>query len=142
MKHQPTQQEAHPEVSDDELLPVIADFLSLGHVDNIVAMFRQEPRYLAWTGKLLEDERFAVRLGVLVFFEHLVELSPHHLPLAVPGLIAQLHHPVAWVRGEAASVLGLIATDEALAVLPALLHDSSPQVVEIVRDILESPSHG
>jgi HEAT repeat protein len=142
MTYQPTQTEAHPEVSDDELLRVIADFLSLGHVDNIVAMFRQEPRYLAWTGKLLEDERFAVRLGVLVLFEHLVELSPHLLPLAVPGLITQLRHPVAWVRGEAASVLGLIATGEALAALPDVLHDSSPQVVEIVRDILESPSHG
>jgi HEAT repeat protein len=142
MTYQPTQTEAQPEVSDDELLRVIADFLSLGHVDNIVAMFRQEPRYLAWTGKLLEDERFAVRLGVLVLFEHLVELSPHLLPLAVPGLITQLRHPVAWVRGEAASVLGLIATGEALAALPDVLHDSSPQVVEIVRDILESPSHG
>ena len=142
MKHQPTQTEAHQEVSDDELRRVIADFLSLGHVDNIVAMFRQEPRYLAWTGQLLEDERFAVRLGVSVLFEHLVELSPHLLPLAVPGLIGQLRHPVAWVRGEAASVLGLIATDAALAALPALLHDSSPQVVEIVRDILEAPAHG
>jgi hypothetical protein len=142
MTHQTTRTEASSQVSDDELRRVIADFLSLGHVDNIIAMFRQEPRYLAWTGQLLEDERFAVRLGVSVLFEHLVELCPHHLPLAVPGLIAQLHHPVAWVRGEAASVLGLVATDEALDALPALLDDSSPQVVEIVRDILEPPSHG
>jgi hypothetical protein len=142
MTQQPTQTEAHPEVSDDELLRVIADFLSLGHVENIVAMFRQEPSYLAWTGQLLEDERFAVRLGVLVLFEHLLELCPQHLAVAVPGLIRQLGHPVAWVRGEAASVLGLIATEEALAPLAPLLDDSSPQVVEIVHDILEIPSHG
>ncbi len=142
MTHQTTRTEASSQVGDDELRRVIADFLSLGHVDNIVAMFRQEPRYLAWTGLLLEDERFAVRLGVSVLFEHLVELCPHHLTLAVPGLIAQLRHPVAWVRGEAASVLGLIATDETLAALPALLDDPSPQVVEIVRDILEPPAHG
>lgn len=135
--HTPT-----PEVSDDELRQVIADFLAMGHVDNILAMVRQDPRYLAWTGLLLEDERFAVRLGVSVLFEYLAESCPQHLDLAVPGLIEHLYHPTAWVRGEAASILGIIATDRALAPLPALLADTSPQVVEIVRDILGSPSHG
>lgn len=135
--HTPT-----PEVSDDELRQVIADFLAMGHVDNILAMVRQEPRYLTWTGLLLEDERFAVRLGVSVLFEYLIESCPQHLDLAVPGLIEHLHHPTAWVRGEAASILGIIATDRALAPLPALLADTSPQVVEIVHDILGSPSHG
>ncbi len=142
MTQQPPTRETPPAVSDEQLRQVIADFLSLGHVDNIVAMMRQEPRYLAWTGQLLEDERFAVRLGVSVLFEYLAELCPQHLALAVPGLIAQLRHPLAWVRGEAASVLGIVATAEALAALPPLLHDPSPQVVEIVRDILEAPAHG
>jgi len=142
MMQQPIKTEAPPEVSDEELLRVIADFLAMGHVDNIVAMVRQEPRYLAWTGRLLEDERFAVRIGVSVLFEYLAALCPHHLSLAVPGLVAQLGHPIEWVRGEAASVLGIIASEEALAALPALLHDPSPQVVEIVRDILDPPAHG
>jgi len=140
--HQPIRTKGATDVSDEELLRVIADFLAMGHVDNIVALMRQEPRYLAWSGRLLEDERFAVRIGVSVLFEHLIELCPHHLPLAVPGLVAQLAHPIAWVRGEAASVLGIIATDEALAALPPLLHDPSPQVVEIVRDIIGPPRHG
>ena len=48
------------EVSDDELVQIIADFLSLGHVENIVAMFRQEPQYYQWTGLLLNDSRFAL----------------------------------------------------------------------------------
>jgi HEAT repeat protein len=130
-----------PEVSDDELLQVIADFLAMGHVENIVAMFRQEPRYFAWTGQLLTDERFAVRLGVAVLFEHLIDLCPEHLPLAIPGLVDQLRHPEAWVRGEAVSVLGMIGTEAALAPLPAMQGDSSPQVVEIVRDILGLPAH-
>jgi hypothetical protein len=124
------------EVSDQELLQVIADFLAMGHVENIVAMFRQEPRYLAWTGRLLTDERFAVRLGVSVLFEYLIELCPEQLSLAIPGLVVELSHEASWVRGEAASVLGLIGSEEALAALPRLLADNSPQVVEIVRDIL------
>lgn len=130
------------EVSDEELVTVIADFLALGHVDNIVAMVRQEPRYLAWAGRLLEDERYSVRIGVLVLFEYLIDLCPAHLPLALPGLIERLHHPTEWVRGEAASVLGIIGSDEALAALPPLLNDPSAQVVEIVRDILETSRHG
>ncbi|MGE4403043.1 MAG: HEAT repeat domain-containing protein [Desulfobulbus sp.] len=128
--------EKKTEVSDQELLQVIADFLAMGHVENIVAMFCQEPRYFAWTGELLTDERFAVRLGVSVLFEHLLELCPEQLPLAIPGLMTQLGNETPWVRGEAASVLGIIGTVEALAPLPALLEDNSPQVVEIVRDIL------
>lgn len=121
---------------DETLVPVIADFLALGHVDNIRAMMLQEPRYLAWSGRLLTDERYAVRLGVSVLFELLAELCPQHLPLAIPGLIAQLHHAQPWVRGEAASVLAIIGTPAALAPLPALLDDPSPQVQEIVRDIV------
>ena len=142
MVQQPSKTEDSWTVSDEELRRVIADFLALGHVDNIVAMMRQEPRYLAWAGLLLEDERFSVRIGVSVLFEYLAELCPHHLPLAVPGLVEQLRHPVDWVRGEAASVLGIIATQEALAALPPLLHDAAPQVIEIVRDILGTSTHG
>jgi hypothetical protein len=142
MVQQSIKTEGSGEVSDEELRRVIADFLAMGHVDNIVAMVRQEPRYLTWTGLLLEDERFSVRIGVSVLFEYLTELCPRHLPLAVPGLVEQLRHPVDWVRGEAASVLGIIATKEALAFLPPLLHDASPQVIEIVRDILETSTHG
>ncbi|MDD2464381.1 MAG: HEAT repeat domain-containing protein [Desulfobulbus sp.] len=136
MPHSSQLADRKSEVSDQELIQVIADFLAMGHVENIVAMFRQEPRYFAWTGHLLTDERYAVRLGVSVLFEHLQGLCPEQLPLAIPGLITELDHKEAWVRGEAASVLGIIATPEALAPLSNLLQDSSPQVVEIVEDIL------
>ena len=135
------QQTPPDEVSDHELHQVIADFLAMGHVDNIVAMFRQESRYFAWTGTLLLDDRFAVRLGVSVLFEHLAALCPERLSLAIPSLVAQLAHPQPWVRGEAASVLGIINTPEALAAIQPLLQDPSPQVVEIIHDILETSPH-
>lgn len=129
-------------VSDAELQRVIADFLALGHVDNIVALFRQDPATFAWTGLLLTDERFSVRLGVSVLFEHLVGLCPDQCTLAIPSLVAQLTNPIDWVRGEAASVLAIIGTAEALAPLRPLLADPSPQVVELVGDILGIPPNG
>ncbi|HFQ90213.1 MAG TPA: HEAT repeat domain-containing protein [Desulfobulbus sp.] len=124
------------EVSDDELLRVIADFLDMGHVENIVAMFKQEPRYYQWTGRLLQDERFAVRLGVSVLFEYLVEVRPHQVNLAVPALAEALKSDLARVRGEAVSVLGIIGTPEALAHVRTMADDPDPQVREVALDIL------
>lgn len=125
------------EVSDEELLGVIADFLEMGHVENIVAMFCQEPRYYDWTGDLLTDERFAVRLGVSVLFEYLIEKDPANLNLAVPSLVRQLDNTKSWVRGEVVNVLGIIGSPEALAELEAMRNDPDPQVREIVIDILD-----
>jgi HEAT repeat protein len=78
----------------------------------------------------------------LVLFEHLAVVCPDHLPLAIPSLGDQLNNPIDWVRGEAASVLGIIGTEEARALIRPLLRDPSPQIVEIVHDILEIPLHG
>ena len=125
------------DVSDAELLRVIADFLEMGHVENIVAMFKQEPRYYQWVGTLLTDERFAVRLGVSVLFEYLKEERPSEIASAIPSLAAQLAHREPWVRGEVLSVLAIIGTKAALDQVRAQQQDPSPQVQEIIRDILE-----
>ena len=124
------------EVSDEELCKVIADFLEMGYVENIVAMFKQEPRYYQWTGQLLDDERFAVRLGVSVLFEYLVADRPGDVHLAVPSLKRALQHETSWVRGEAVSVLAIIATNEAIALVKTVVDDPIPQVAAVARDIL------
>ncbi|WP_456388643.1 HEAT repeat domain-containing protein [Desulfolithobacter sp.] len=125
------------EVSDEILLGVIADFLEMGHVENIVAMFKAEPRYYGWTGDLLRDERFAVRLGVSVLFEYLVEQRPDQVELAIDSLVRQLDsNTPAWIRGEAVSVLGIIGTEKALARVRLLMNDPDPQVAEVARDIV------
>lgn len=121
-----------------ELQTVIADFLELGHVENIVSMFRQDPDCLALTGALLQDERFRVRVGVAVLFEELPEvMSPALLDGAVPSLRALAGHEAAYVRGDAAHVLSLIGTPTALAALAAFRGDADPQVAEIVADVLD-----
>lgn len=127
------------EVSDEELLQVIADFLEMGHVENIVAMFKQDSRYYQWVGWLLKDERFAVRLGVSVLFQYLKEERPEEIVLAIPSLTDQLNHPESWVRGEVLSVLAIIGSAQALSLIKHHQNDPSPQVREIVQDILEVP---
>lgn len=127
-------------VTDTELKKVIADFLEMGHVENIVAMFRREPAYYAWTGELLDDERFAVRVGMAVLFEELKHLQPEKLPLAIPSLVSLLNSDSANIRGEAIGMLGIIATDEAVEHIRNMTEDPSPQVQEMVELVLEELS--
>lgn len=124
------------EVSDTELRKVIADFLEMGHVENIFLMFKQEPRYYQWVGALLEDERFAVRLGVSVLFEYLIEECADQVHLAIPSLSQALHHETSWVRGEAISVLAIIDSDEAMELIQTMKDDPAPDVAALVKDIL------
>jgi hypothetical protein len=124
------------EVSDEELLKVIADFLEMGHVENIVAMFADDPRYYDWTGQLLTDERFAVRLGVSVLFEYLVEEQPDQVHLAVPSLAKALQNPVNWVRGEALGVLAIIGSSEARAAIRPIVKDPDPRIADLAREIM------
>lgn len=128
------------EVSDEELKKVIADFLDQGHVDNIVAMFRREPQYYAWTGEILRDERLSVRLGVSVLFEELLAMQPDKLALAIPSLAKLLLAEEPLWRGEAVSILGIIGTPEAVALIDPLRNDPSAQVREMVALVLEESS--
>ena len=128
------------DVSDTELKKVIGDFLEMGHVENIVAMFRREPAYYGWTGELLNDERFAVRVGVAVLFEELKKIQPDKVGLAVPSLAKLLHSESPTMRGEAVGVLGLIGSDEAIAHVQATSSDPNPQVREMVAMVLEELS--
>ena len=130
------QEKKGTEVSDEELLKVIADFLEMGYVQNIVEMFKQETRYYDWVGQLLTDERFAVRLGVSVLFEYLIEERPDDIQLAVPSLAKVLTHETSWVRGEAVSVLSIIGSQEAMSLVKTMEQDPDSQVAGMARDIL------
>lgn len=125
-----------------ELVAVITNFLELGHAENIAAMFRKDPGLYALTGELLRDDRFAVRLGLAVCFEELVEQRPTEAAAAVPTLVPLLASRDPRLRGEAATLLGIIGTPEALAGLAPLLVDPDPQVREIAADLLDCPSAG
>lgn len=127
------------EISDTEIKKVIGDFLDMGHVENIVAMFRQESRYYGWTGEILNDPRFQVRLGVSVLFEELRAVQPDKIDLATPSLLALLHAvpPLpSYVRGEAVSVLAIIGSEAAMNAVREMAADPDPQVAEVAMDIL------
>ncbi len=119
------------------LLQVIGDFLELGHVENILAMFKQDTGLYNLSADLIRDERFSVRLGTAVLFEELAVIRPNDISLAIPSLIPLLHEKNPFLRGEAATILGIIGSPAALQHLEALAADPDPQVREIITDILK-----
>jgi hypothetical protein len=120
-----------------DILKVIEDFLELGHVENIVAMFKQDRSLYSLTGDLIRDERFTVRLGVAVLFEELAALHLDDIQLAIPALLPLLKETNPILRGEAATILGIIGNEEAIGNLQTLQSDPDQQVLEIVTDILD-----
>ena len=125
------------EVSDEELKKTIKDFLEMGHVENIVSMFKRDDSYYCWTGELLDDERFNVRLGVTILFEELREIQPEKLKLAVPSLGQLLESDSPNLRGEAVGVLGIIGSEPAISLIEGMKEDPHPQVKEMVQLALE-----
>ena len=121
---------------EQELLKVIGDFLEMGHVENIMAMFKQDSSLYKLTGALLRDERFMVRMGVAVLFEELVKIRPEEVALAIPSLLPLLKDETPWVRGEAVNILGTIGTSEAMEQIRPMANDPDPQVREIAADFL------
>lgn len=126
------------DVSEAELLQTIGDFLEQGLVENIVSMFKADDDYYRLVGDLLRDERFRVRMGVAVLFEWLIEERPEKVELAIPYLLPVLEEEDAYLRGDTLTVLGIIGSEQALAVVRKKLSDPDPQVVEIAQDILNS----
>ena len=122
--------------SNAELLSVIADFLEMGHVENIMAMFKQDTSLYDLAGRLLKDERYMVRMGTVVLFEEMARIRPEETKLAVPSLLPLLKNETPWIRGETVTLLGIIGSPEALNALDTMRDDPDPQVRELVSDIL------
>lgn len=125
------------EIDQQEMVRVISEFIELGHVENIVAMFEQDPSYYSLTAELISDERFMVRMGVAVLFDELKERRPEDIALAVPTLLPLLDSKTAYIRGEAVSLLATIGSRQAIAAISPLKNDADPQVAEIVSDFLK-----
>ena len=72
-----------------------------------------------------------------MFFEELAEIRPEEISLAIPFLLPLLQEKNPLLRGEAATILGIINTPAALQQLKTLADDPDPQVREIISDILK-----
>lgn len=124
------------EMNDDEMRAMLIEYMGKGFLENIVALFRQEPELMRFIPALAAADELVVRLGATALVEELVRDRRSALRVAVPGLIELLGSDNATLRGDAANLLGIIGDPAAAEGLRRLGGDPNPAVREIAADAL------
>ena len=75
-------------------------------------------------------------MGTAVLFEELVATRIAVVQSAIPYLAPLLTDNTPWVHDEAAHILGIIGTRQALTLLEPMLSDPDHQIREIASDFL------
>jgi HEAT repeat protein len=123
-------------MNDSEIKKMLVEYMGMGFLDNIIAMFRQDRSLYRFVSYMLGDEKIRVRLGATALVEELAGEHTTELRYAVPGIIELLKHENPTIRGDAAYVLGIIKDRSAREALVACLHDSHQSVREVANDAL------
>jgi HEAT repeat protein len=123
-------------MNEDEMQTMLIEYMGKGFLENIVALFKQEPALMRFIPALTASEELTVRLGATALVEELAAEHRDQLRIAVPGLIELLGSENPTVRGDAANLLGLIGDPSAIEGLRRLQEDPNPAVREIIDDAL------
>jgi HEAT repeat protein len=123
-------------MNDIEMRAMLIEYMGNGFLENIISMFKQDSSLYRFIPDLLGDDNLRVRLGATALVEELVVEHREELAAAVPGTIELLKHENPTIRGDAASILGIIRDASALDALRICLHDAHPGVREVARDAL------
>lgn len=128
-------------MQDNEMKMMLIEYMGKGFLENIIALFKQDSSLYVFIADMLGDEDLRVRLGATALVEELVIEHREELRSAVPRIIELLQHDNPTIRGDAASILGIIKDASAIDALRLCLHDVHPGVREIVRDALAEIDH-
>ncbi len=127
-------------MDDAETLRLLADHMEGGFLENIVGMFRHDSSLHRHLAGLMADERGRVRLGAVALAEELSEEHGQELRAQVPALGGLLGHGDPTIRADAAYLLGVIGSPDALPYLEAALREEEAGPVldlmeETVREL-------
>jgi HEAT repeat protein len=123
-------------MTDAEMRDMLIEYMGRGFLDNIIALFKQEPALARFLPDLLGQEDLGVRLGATALVEEMAGAHGSMLEHAVPGLVRLLEHENPTVRGDAAYVLGVLRPAAAREPLAARLRDDHPAVREAAAEAL------
>ena len=125
-------------MNDQEMRNMLIDYMGKGFLDNIIALFKQDATVYRFIPDMMGAENLRVRLGATALVEELADEQRDALQTAVPGLIELLKHENPTIRGDAASVLGIIKDASAIDALRAAMRDDGhPGVRAMARDALD-----
>jgi len=115
---------------------MLIEHMDKGFLENIIALFKQDSSLYRFIPDMLGNEHMRVRLGATALVEELVGEHGVELRAAVPGVIELLKHENPTIRGDAASVLGILHDPSSMDALRVCLNDIHPGVREIAQDAL------
>jgi hypothetical protein len=125
------------EASDTDEKTMIADYMEKGFLDNIIDMFKHNPALYEYTGDLLKDERFRVRIGAAALIETLAKEDPSNISRAIPSMIRLLNAQSATLRGDAVYLLGITGSISVIPFLKQALNDEEAEVRALAKEALE-----
>lgn len=127
----------NPNINDQDLRSMIADYMEKGFLENIIDMYKHDSGLYALVGELIQDERMRVRIGVTALMEELKSIDKGNASKAVSNLLPLLSHADPVVRGDASNLLGIISDKSVMPFLEKLLTDENPNVRIIAEDAIE-----
>lgn len=123
-------------MTDDEMRDMLIEYMGKGFLENIIALFKQEPELARFLPDLLGQENLMVRLGATALVEEMAGEHGEVLLHGVTGLIGLLKHENPTIRGDTAYVLGVMRAQAAREPLTLLLSDEHPLVREAAAEAL------
>ena len=129
-------------MSDREMIAMLVEYMAKGFLENIIALFKQEPDLMRHIAVLIADEQVVVRLGATALVEELVKSHRSELRAAVPGLVALLAHASPTIRGDAVNLLGIIGDPLSRAAIGGLMRDENAAVRMLAGEALREIDQG
>ena len=115
-------------MNDAEMRAMLIEHMGKGFLENIIALFKQEPELMRFIPDLISDEQVVVRLGATALVEELAGKYRQQLGTAVPGLLSLLEHENPTIRGDAVNLLGIIGDPSARENVRRLTRDAHEAV--------------
>jgi len=115
---------------------LIADYMEIGFLENIIAIFKRDRRLFSLLGHLIGDERMRVRIGTVALVEALKEECLDEIVKAIPDIAKNLEDPNPTIRADTAYLLGKIGHIYALPFLSKAINDENLLVKEIIEDTM------
>lgn len=119
-----------------EIGSMIADYMEKGFLENIIDMFKHDASLYELIGKLIQDERVRVRVGVTALMEEMRKNRDRNISKAVPNLLPLLENSDPVVRGDAANLLGIAGDRDALPYLEKKIDDENADVSMLIREAI------